>query len=71
MKEVFKIYEEKTLLLDESTKVALRLITNTDLEFTIYQDEIKQGAFSTSATGLHLLFGKTWDKQVWSTYLEQ
>ena len=71
MKEVFKINQEKTLLLDESTKVALRLITNTDLEFTIYQDEIKQGAFSTSATGLHLLFGKTWDKQAWSTYLEQ
>ena len=55
--------------MDESTKVALRLITNTDLEFTIYQDEIKQGAFSTSATGLHLLFGKTWDKQAWSTIL--
>ena len=71
IKEVFRIKEEKTLLLDKSVKVTLRLITNTDLEFTIYQDELKQGAFSTSATSLHLLFGKTWDKQAWSIYLKQ
>lgn len=71
IKEVFREKEEKTLLLDESVKVVLRLITNTDLEFTIYQDEDKQGAFSTSATGLHLLFGKPWDKQAWGVYLNQ
>jgi hypothetical protein len=58
-------------LLDKSVKVTLRLITKTDLEYTIYQGETKQGVFSTSATGLHLLFGKTWNKQAWSTYLEK
>jgi hypothetical protein len=71
IKEVFRIKEEKTLLLDKSVKVTLRLITNTDLNFIVYQDEVKQGAFSTSATGFHLLFGMPWDKQAWSTYLKQ
>lgn len=71
IKEVFRTKQEKTLPLDKSTKVALRLITNTDLEFTLYKDGVKQGFFSTSATGLHLLFGKPWDKQVWSDFLNR
>lgn len=71
IKEVFRAKEEKTLLLDKSVKVSLRLITNTDLEFTIYKDEVKQGTFSTSATGVHLLFGKPWDKQDWSVFLNR
>ena len=71
IKEVFRTKQEKTLLLDKSTKVALRLITDTDLEFTLYKDEVKQGVFSTSATGLHLLFGKVWDKQAWRVFLNK
>lgn len=71
IKEVFKVKEKKTLLLDQSVKVSLSLITNTDLEFTIYKDEVQQGAFSTSATGIHLLFGKPWDKQAWNIFLNQ
>ena len=71
IKEVFRTKQEETLLLDKSTKVALRLITNTDLEFTFYKEEVKQGAFSTSATGLHLLFGKVWDKQAWRVFLNR
>ena len=71
IKEVFRTKQEKTLPLDKSTKVALRLITNTDLEFTLYKDGVKQGVFSTSATGLHLLFGKVWDKQAWRVFLNE
>ena len=70
MKEVFKLNEEKILSLDNRVKVALRLITDTDLEFVIYKNDVIQGAFSCSATGLHLLFGKAWDKQAWSIYLK-
>lgn len=70
MKEVFKLNEEKILSLDNRVKVALRLITDIDLEFVIYKNDVIQGAFSTSATGLHLLFGKAWDKQAWSIYLK-
>ena len=50
--------------------VALRLITDTDFEYVIYKNDVIQGAFSISATGLPLLFGKAWDKQAWSIYLK-
>ena len=68
-KEVFKSKVPKEVSLDQNVKMRLEMITNTDIQFRFYKGSNNQGVFSVSPTGLHLLFGKEWNKSLWYNYL--
>ena len=69
VKATFKSDIENSVMLGNGIRVHLKMITSTDVEFLIVKDELPIGSFSTSATGIHLLFGKPWNKSLWKTFL--
>ncbi len=69
VKEVFKSKVSKEISLDQNVKMHLEMITNTDIQFRFYKAGNNQGGFTVSPTGLHLLFGKEWNKSLWYNYL--
>lgn len=69
VKATFKSEIENNVMLGNGIQIHLKMITSTDVEFLIVNDEFPIGSFSTSATGIHLLFGKPWNKSLWKTFL--
>ena len=69
VKATFKSDIENSVTLGNGIQIHFKMITSTDIEFLIVKDEIPMGSFSTSATGIHLLFGKHWNKSLWKTFL--
>ena len=57
VKATFKSDIENSVTLGNGIQIHLKMITSTDIEFLIFKDDIPIGSFSTSATGIHLLFG--------------
>ena len=69
VKNTFKSEIENNVMLGNGIQIHFKMITSTDVEFLIVNDDIPIGSFSTSATGIHLLFGKPWNKSLWKTFL--
>lgn len=69
VKATFKSEIENNVMLGNGIQIHLKMVTSTDVEFLIVNDEFPIGSFSTSATGIHLLFGKPWNKSLWKTFL--
>ncbi len=71
IKQVFKDKKNTAIPLGNNKEIGLNMITVSDIQFSIYENNRQQGSFSTSATGFHLLFGKPLRKQAWKAYLTQ
>lgn len=70
IKEVFKSRKAKKIDLGRNYQLGLSMLTPSDLQLTVFKKNKKVGSFTTSATGLHLLFGQNWDKAGWNAYLK-
>ncbi len=71
IKNVFKSKVTTEINLDQNIQLHLQMISTSDIQFTLYKNNSKEGVFSVSATGLHLLFGKEWSKSAWRNYLAE
>lgn len=70
IKSVFKTKQKKTVVLSENVILQLSMLTDSDLQFLVIVQGVKQGEFSVSAAGLSFLFGKRWEKGSWKSYLK-
>ena len=69
IKQLFKTGNNSEYTFGNGLRVQLTMLTPTDVEFMFMNNGLPQGAFSISATGLHLLFGKAWNKNTWKTFI--
>lgn len=70
IKAVFKNKQEVEIPVGQNKKIFVRMLTDSDIECSMFKNNVKQSTFSVSATRLHLLFGKVWHKQAWENYLQ-
>lgn len=69
IKQLFKTGNNSEYTFGNGLRVQLTMLTPTDVELMFMNNDLPQGAFSISATGLHLLFGKAWNKNTWKTFI--
>ena len=69
IKQLFKTGNNSEYTFGNELRVQLTMLTPTDVELMFMNNDLPQGAFSISATGLHLLFGKAWNKNTWKTFI--